>query len=201
MAMNRSLRFLPVLAALAAAVAFGGPARADLPPSPLVTLNSPAGGAVVPATPGATLTFSFTVNWAAIDKKYKTWGGASKLFIAIGMHTDDPGAGIFFGDNLAPYSSSKSWKISDILAAMAKEGIPVSKRIYWDVIIRPHNTSSPDTTDRTETSFGFGPAPTPTPLVLSANPHLTLKPTATPTPARPSGASPGLQLVSTPAKP
>ena len=96
------------------------------------------------------------------------------------MHVDSPGAGLFFGGNLAPYTSSKSWKISDILAAMAKEEIPANKRIYWDVIIRPHNTSSPDTTDRTETSFGFGPAATPTPLVVSANPGLTLKPTPTP---------------------
>lgn len=181
--MNRTPRSLLVLAALAAAVALGGPSRADLPPSPLIKLNAPAGGAVVPAAPAATLTFSFTVNWVEINKKYAKWGGAANLFMAIGMHTDAPGAGIFLGDFLAPNQSSKSWKISEIFAAMDKEKIPHDKRIYWDVIIRPHNTSDPATTDRTETSFGFGPPPTPTPLVVSASPHFALKPTATPTPA------------------
>ena len=81
--MNRSLRFLFILLALAAAVAFGGFARADLPPSPLVTLNAPAGGAVVPGAPGATLTFSFTVNWSEINKKYAKWGGADHVHMGV----------------------------------------------------------------------------------------------------------------------
>lgn len=192
--MNRSTRFLPTLLALAAVVALGGSARADLPPSPLIKLNSPVGGAVVPATPGNPLTFSFTVDWAKINEKYKKWGGAANLFMAIGMHTDSPGAGLFFGDFLAPNQSTKTWTVSDILAAMAKEGIPANKRIYWDVIIRPHDTMDPDTTDRTEASFGFGPAATPTPLVMSVQPGgLALKPTATPVLARSGGS--GLQLV------
>ena len=137
----------------------------------------------MPAAPAATLTFSFTVNWAEINKKYAKWGGAANLFMAIGMHTGDPGAGIFLGDTLSPNQASRSWKISDIFAAMDKEKIPHDKRIYWDIIIRPHNIYDPATTDRTETSFGFGPPPT---RAGGIAPGLQIVPTPTPTkPSRP----------------
>jgi hypothetical protein len=198
--MDRTQRPPFVLAALAGLALAGAAQGQSLPDSPLIKLNSPV-GSVVPATPGATLTFSYTVNWAAINKKYAPWGGAPNLFMAIGMHTDAPGAGVFFGDYVAPNSASKTWKVSDILAAMAKEGIPANKRVYWDVIIRPHNTASPDTTDRTEASFGFGPAATPTPLVVGVQPGaMALKPTATPARGRAGAPSP-LQLAPTPTKP
>jgi hypothetical protein len=200
--MNRSLRFLLVLAALTAAVSLGGAAAAQPPPnSPLIKLNTPANGSVVPGAPGSHVAFTWTVDWAKIDQKYAKWGGSKSLFYSMGMNTDVPGTGLFLGKTLAPPATSVSWTVAEIFAAMDTEHIPHDKRVYWSVILRPHNTASPDTTDRTEASFGFGPAPTPTPLVVSASPHLALKPTATPAPARSGGASPGLQLAPTPTKP
>jgi len=198
---NRSLRFLVVLVELAGFVAFGGPAGADLPPSPLIKLVAPAAGSVVPATPKSHVVFTWTVDWPAIDKKYAKAGGSKNLFYAVGMNTDT--SGIFLGKTLAPPTTSVSWTLEEIFAAMDAEKINHDKRVFWNVILRPHNTSSPDTTDRTESSFGFGPAATPTPLVVSARPHLTLQPTATPVPApaRSGGAGPGLHLVNTPATP
>lgn len=193
--MNRSLRFL--FALLCAALALAGAARAGLPPSPLITLTAPAAGSVVPATPGSHVAFTWTVDWAKIDAKYAAAGGSANLFYAIGMTTDLPGAGIFLGKTLTPKTTSASWTVEEIFAAMDKEKIPHDKRIYWNVILRPHNTASPATTDRTESTFGFGPAATPTPLVVSASPHLALKPTATPTSGR-AGAASGLQLAKSP---
>ena len=121
--MNRSLRFLLVLFALAAAVVFGGAARADLPPSPLVTLNAPA-------------------------------GGAANLFMAIGMHTGDPGAGVFMGDFLSPNQSSKSWKISEILAVVsAKPGV---------LAVKPTATPVPARAGGIAPGLQLAPTPTPT---------------------------------------
>jgi hypothetical protein len=133
--------------------ALAAPAWAD-PPSPDITLIAPAEGSVVEDVPGQSLTLRFSVNWAAIKAKQ----GNKVLFAALGLRPQGYN-GVLFGDTVTQGQTSKTFTFDQINAELKKRGLPLTTRMFWDVMVRPAAGQPPGPMDRTEGTFGLSYTP------------------------------------------
>ena len=149
--MNRSLRFLFVLLALAAALALGGAARAA--DSAHFKQTAPANLAVIPQ--GTTsVTLSFQIDWAGLKAQY---GSGAKVGVSVFFPCCYEGIPI--GDWVAENETSKSFTVAAIAQAMTQHNVPKDSPISWTLDLH----FVPQQSERAESTFFINPPHRPGP--------------------------------------